>query len=884
MKIFLNPNSTETEGGIRRVLEAQVTWFRALGHSIVSRPEGADVIINHGTLTTPNPGSALVISHTHGAYWQENTWLSWALEANRRIAEGLEVADHLVTPSKWVQRAFARGCSIRSTVIYHGIDIETWGAPERSDGFILWNKSRVDPVSDPEAVPKLADRLPSRQFVTTFGEERPNIRVTGPMPYGRMKRLVKRAGVYLVTTRETFGIGTLEALASGVPVVGWRFGGQEEIIIQGETGILVDPGDYDGLAEAIEQVLSHRERFSSAALEDARTRWRWQDKIEQYSNLLETLLSSRGKTRVSVVIPVYNLGRYLPDAVSSVLTQGLPLEVIIVDDGSTDPQTLEVLASLGSDSRLQVYRLPENRGLSEARNFGASKASGDYLLFLDADDCLEEGALRRLVEYLDTHRNIHVAYGGIVVADETLSNRRKSPWPGTFDWVRQISRQNQCPYASLWRRDAFLRTGGYRTRDWRAEDASLWVRASSYGLRISQATEAPTLIYRIRPDSKTHTERAIYGDSDGDWTAWYPWRLPPPGDINQLNPALVPFAAPRVFETPWPIRHHQEPAVSVIIPVGPGHGKYLVDSLDSLLAQTVQSWEAIVVIDGDSDALSVLENYAWVETIVLGPDPRGAGAARNAGIQRARAPLLVFLDADDMLVPRALERFLEVYVQCQGYVYCDVQIPEHPYRLDLKSTVLPAAEYDRRDFLSRGYRPGRPGGHSVTALVPREDAIAVGGFDETFNHYEDWEFFLRLATHGVCGTRIPEPLLVYRSQLGHRRPTGGDYPELTIMEERYSSLVKEASMPCGCGSGGQSALRRAESALSEIRQTVSSDRNRVLLEYIGDLWSPVYFRGPVSREMYRAGRQEGSRIVSVDVRDVEGLLRSGQWERLSSDH
>jgi glycosyltransferase involved in cell wall biosynthesis len=80
----------------------------------------------------------------------------------------------------------------------------------------------------------VADLLPDVRFVSTFGEQSRNVMLLGAMPHDEMKPIIQRAGVYLATARETFGIGTLEAMAAGVPIAGWRYGGQEEIIIEGD--------------------------------------------------------------------------------------------------------------------------------------------------------------------------------------------------------------------------------------------------------------------------------------------------------------------------------------------------------------------------------------------------------------------------------------------------------------------------------------------------------------------------------------------------------------------------------------------------------------------------------------------------------------------------
>ena len=95
---------------------------------------------------------------------------------------------------------------------------------------------------------------------------------------------------------------------------------------------------------------------------------------------------------ISVIIPCYNYGHFLSEAVDSVLGQKrgeLTVEIIVVDDGSTD-DTAVVAQGLGSSIR---YIHQENQGLSEARNTGIRAAKGDFLVFLDADDLLTANTL-----------------------------------------------------------------------------------------------------------------------------------------------------------------------------------------------------------------------------------------------------------------------------------------------------------------------------------------------------------------------------------------------------------------------------------------------------------------------------------------------------------
>jgi len=151
---------------------------------------------------------------------------------------------------------------------------------------VLWNKTRPDPVCDPRPVAELADAMPEQEIISTFGpEDRANVTLTGVLPYEEAKVYVKDAGVYLCTARETFGIGTLEAMAAGVPVVGWNWGGQREIITHKEDGWLCDPGDIDGLVEGIHWAQENREELAPFVRETA-GKYAWKITMAQYAEVL----------------------------------------------------------------------------------------------------------------------------------------------------------------------------------------------------------------------------------------------------------------------------------------------------------------------------------------------------------------------------------------------------------------------------------------------------------------------------------------------------------------------------------------------------------------------------------------------------------------------
>ena len=117
--------------------------------------------------------------------------------------------------------------------------------------------------------------------------------------------------------------------------------------------------------------------------------------------------------KFSIIIPTYNYGKYLPRAIDSVLTQGhRDYEIIIVDDGSTD-DTAEIARTYQDKSTRNIdYVFQDNQGLSSARNHGVRRSSGEYLLFLDADDELLPDALSLFVIALQQTANIDFVVGG----------------------------------------------------------------------------------------------------------------------------------------------------------------------------------------------------------------------------------------------------------------------------------------------------------------------------------------------------------------------------------------------------------------------------------------------------------------------------------------
>lgn len=911
IRVYINPpliGPDRADGGVRRVIEAMHRYLPEHGVEIASAPDDADLINNHGTLLLTRPGVPMV-SSCHGLYWADYDWPAWAHEANRRVCESLIRADACTAPSAWVAYALRRGGLFTPEVVYHGIDPNAWTTDADKLPVVLWNKARVDAISDPRPVNAVASMLPHVRFLSTFGEAAPNVRITGARPHAEMTELISRASVYLCTARETFGIGTLEAMAAGAVVVGYDYGGQREIIRNGETGLLVPPGDVQTLADAIEEAFAHRERLAANARQDVMERWTWPKRIAQYAALFTRVVDAAHvhRPRVSVVVTCHNLARYLPDALNSVYAQSeKDWECVIVDDASTDTTAAIAHEFCIRDARYRYVKTSDrkNVGLSEARNIGVRESHGRYVLPLDADDMLETHAIRRLAEALDTTPGLSVAYGGLDTISEDGGNQQVNPWPpATFDYYAQIAHLNQLPYASMVRRALIERMGGYRPRMWRAEDAEFWCRALSFGGRAQRVTDKSTLIYRIRSDSKGGKERQAHdgqGDPDGDWTQWVGgWAVAHTADAGRLarrtagvgeRPHLIPWAAhgpPPETVRFFAVRHgdFDMALISVVIPVGDGHERRVIDALDSLLAQTYPYWRAIVIDDTTRQQLDT-PGAPYAEMVRSG-GKRGAGAARNVGLADVRTPLVLFLDADDYLVPHALETMLRAWIAADGtrYIYSD------GYHDDGQQITVAQAP----DYRQRWWEMGALGSddqHTITVLMRTDDARAVG-FDEQLAGMEDRDFFIRCAINGRCGERVPLPLLVYRQHTGRRRAQSKR--AAATLKARYDPYVQgETAMGGCCGTSDVSHLVLAAKghldALETERQNTlgishahgahggasPQPPSMVILRYTGTNRGAISFNGGGGRIYYGADTPI-YRYAEVHVDDVDILLKSGAW-------
>ncbi len=221
--------------------------------------------------------------------------------------------------------------------------------------------------------------------------------------------------------------------------------------------------------------------------------------------------------KLSVIIPVRNGIKFVGQAIASAQAVPIaPLEILVVDDGSTDGTTELLLGLATEDDRIVVIRRDSDHGASAARNEGIARARADIICFLDADDLLYPEPVARRVEWLQAHPDIVLCFSKYqtMLPDGSIEPTFASYCPrfqkfiGSREGIVELgdgafgllySENPICTTGTMARRDALVALDGF-SRDLRqAEDWDLWIRLARRGaVAYSTSIEAQ---HSARPDS-----------------------------------------------------------------------------------------------------------------------------------------------------------------------------------------------------------------------------------------------------------------------------------------------------------------------------------------------------------------------------------------------
>jgi glycosyltransferase involved in cell wall biosynthesis len=349
-----------------------------------------------------------------------------------------------------------------------------------------------------------------------------------------------------------------EAMAMALPAVVPALPGNVELLGTACPTLVTDRDDAESYASTIARLARDprtRDRLGAAARERVRESFSLPGMARGHERLYDELLGrpsasdgeaggscvklppapaplrlrnrpSSGAPLVSVIVPCHNDGRYLPTCLTSIRTQTYPaLEIVVVDDGSTDPETCELLAQLDHDPEITLLRLPSNRGPAAARNVALEHIRGSYVLPVDADNLLERDAIANLVEQLNgAGEQIGFIYPNL----QFFGNRRDYFEAPTFN-LYALLQHNYCDTCSLVDREVF--DAGLRYWDEVKLGHEDWEFALSLAAREVYGEPAVRKTLRYRKQGFTRSDRVAQAGDEflRHLRGRFPWFYDTPG-------------------------------------------------------------------------------------------------------------------------------------------------------------------------------------------------------------------------------------------------------------------------------------------------------------------------------------------------------------------
>jgi glycosyltransferase involved in cell wall biosynthesis len=347
----------------------------------------------------------------------------------------------------------------------------------------------------------------------------------GFMPQSELLKVVRKASAVVIPSIwENFPNTCMEAMSLGKVVLASTHGGMAEMLGDDEVaGLLFSWSTPGAVEQQLLRVLNLSAEERTTMGKTARERIhnlcspervlnRRLDHFKQviarpatrtvypFTSVEKPEVCASGKTAqsLSVIIPFYNLGAYVREAFESVMqSTHKPMEVILVNDGSTDPESLRVLDALTAEypAVLQVLSI-ENAGLANARNVGAAAAKGDYIAFVDADDAVTDGFFGRSIALMEQYGNVHFVYAWSQYFDH--SHNVFPTWDTEFPFL--LGHNMLIPLCVV-RRDSFLKYGrNKRKMAYNFEDYESWISLVAAGCGGIAIPELLTR-YRVRSNS-----------------------------------------------------------------------------------------------------------------------------------------------------------------------------------------------------------------------------------------------------------------------------------------------------------------------------------------------------------------------------------------------
>ena len=465
---------------------------------------------------------------------------------------------------------------------------------------------------------------------------------------------------------------------------------------------------------------------------------------------------------VSIVIPTYNRARFIGQAVTSALNQThRELEVIVVDDGSTD-NTQSILSTF-EDTRLKIVRLEKNSGRSRARNIALRAARGEYVSFLDSDDYYLPGKIELQVNYLRENPATDMIYTASACVDEndaSLDYFYRAPVSG--DIYKEIAFFKPLtitlPTVML-RRHVVDEVGPFDEAMDRFEDTDYWRRISKR-FRVGAIDEVTC---HIRTHKGNHIKSLDPLSFVSSVNYYVDKVFREDGDIDPLvlgagarrlyehygvALASVPGAKESSLELLTRGAKFFKPLVSIVIPVYNG-ANFLEQAIQTALAQTYKNIEVIVVNDGSTDggATEKVARAFGDRIRYFSKSNGGCASALNVCIREARGSFISWLSHDDLYVDEKIEKQIEFLALQSDPGSCIVYGDYSPFSGPKPLARQPASKMpgvlpeNFRFFLTTQNIL-----HGCSLIIPKPALERHGLFDETLRTVLDFDLWFKLAT------------------------------------------------------------------------------------------------------------------------------------------
>ena len=374
------------------------------------------------------------------------------------------------------------------------------------------------------------------------------------------------------------------------------------------------------------------------------------------------------KPKISVIMSEYNTPpNYLRASIESILNQTFKdIEIIIVDDcGKND---LYSITEEYKDKRIRVIKNKKNIGLVESLNKAITASKADILARMDTDDVADENRLEEQYNFMINHEEYSVV--------GTLANEfSKNSTTGVLGKPGEKTAKSLAYGDSIIHPSAMMRkkdvqsVGGYKNYK-RAEDLSLWFELVMKGFRLF-VIDRVLLNYRVNEEDYSKRKLKTRGGEIKARLHYYRLTKAPvlaylvivKSIASSILPTrIVAFFRRKIILKPGreDERSDKRPLVSVVIPVY-NCAEYIGECIDSVVEQTYDNIEIIVVNDGSKDeSEKIIKNKKKKYRNILYYKQRnkGVSAARNLGISKAKGKYITFVDADDLVGKYLVERLV----------------------------------------------------------------------------------------------------------------------------------------------------------------------------------------------------------------------------------